>query len=62
MSDRAIVRPILDTFWYLLQTETDPDRQQTILVLISEIGATTQQEGYSAKSRSLGFRAWGGDP
>jgi hypothetical protein len=53
MSDRAIVRPILNTYRYLLQTETDPDRRQTILVLIREIGATPQD---SAEPGSLGSR------
>ena len=56
MSDRAILGPILDTYRYLLQTETDPDRRQTILVLIREIGKSPRD---SAKPASL--RSWGGE-
>jgi len=56
MSDRAIVKPILDTFWSLLQTDTDRDRRQTILVLIREIGETPRD---SAKPGSLW--SWGGE-
>ena len=61
MSDRAIVRPILDTFWCLLRTETDPEKRQAILALISEIEAKGEREGNSTKSRSLVFRTWRGD-